>query len=1279
MKRMIARCLRGMIFGGFGLLAAGASGAEAVVLDEAWVGYTDGGEPQKSWSVSGVGDKLADGSVDSDSVKIQGGWAVIDKVCRQPGNINPSLNGEFDLKKQALESVSFTYQGAGTQVFFVLRQGESILTSLTLGKSWNTKGLQVNGPNGSVDVGHRFSVDEEVTVKLFNFNFEKKTFSLTWSSTTGKSGQKDGLAMSNPVATRVNGIGVNDCVPGTSAPSTVRIKGIRVVATDAPAALADVAKAESARKPVELTGALKDGKLSQPLSADLWRPDAQGKAVCKIESGKDGSVARIDFSGKPGEWLTLYGPAITLPERDKFARGRLFKLTCDAKLNGLDAVAGMVVQFRVKQGQEAGKTGYARSASPRFTWDGVLEIGYAANRKTWDRSKGAVLLPPEAKRAEIELRVACPPSGTGTLWLRNVEAEELYDVAHILTTDPVVPNNIFFADTGSVKAEFVHPQTLKQCRIEFLNEEDKPVGQTAGEAKAATLSATLPGKGYYTVRATAEYEDGAKLSTDTYVAVVGAPLDDAVRQKSRFGSCRVHGNTEIWKRSGSNWDWGCNQIDLDKYQRGADGKVTAPVNYQPIQNEVGLNKIRSIHHLPNWLYGGGAQGDGLYPPKDWAALEALMAEFARTNPELSWMTPFNEPNAHFRGNDDEFVRLHKTIYDGVKKGNPNMKVFGPCLYSLETKTVDKFDKLGLFDCCDGFNMHAYVNGTEPEGEFIRNLTHFVDLQRAKGKAQLPLYLTEFGWCSGSGDWQKVIPSLTKAQYCARSLCLVAAQPVDGIAYFCYQIVGLDANESYSLIRPNGLPTPAYAAYVNVAKWFGGTQRSDGRWFQFSPKLHLVLFRGAPNHLGAAWSTEGASTLKLPAAPVRKEDMFGRSLPVTPEAMLTVGPSPTYFELPGADGFQDMKLLTALNATPGETVKLPWEGMFAATELTLNAATAEISNQAEPGEYLVVGKVGDQLQGQPVKIIAPLTLQAVDILPEGEGMAVSVRLANALAKSAEVRLQMKLDSGETGEATATIAAHQDGTVRAPLPGFAYGKRLRGSVTVELLGGVPWRMERSFDQTILLCPQITDDVLGTADLRSVTAIDFTGWAPWPKGVPAADLSASVKTAAGKHGLHLQIEATDDIHRQNQQAVGMWQEDSVQVAFDVDADKEWQPNNVGNGYNGHRILEYGIALPTKGGTPMVWRFRADAPNFKVGAEDRIRAQVKREGGKTMYEIFFPWAILGLTDAPAAGSSLGFAVALNDRDEVGGRHVLRLFGGIVEGKSPENFGRLRIVKAEK
>ena len=170
----------------------------------------------------------------------------------------------------------------------------------------------------------------------------------------------------------------------------------------------------------------------------------------------------------------------------------------------------------------------------------------------------------------------------------------------------------------------------------------------------------------------------------------------------------------------------------------------------------------------------------------------------------------------------------------------------------------------------------------------------------------------------------------------------------------------------------------------------------------------------------------------------------------------------------------------------------------------------------------------------------------------------------------------------------------------------------------------------------------------------------------------------TAVGTSGFHLLVDVSDDFHYQIADPVSMWMDDSLQIAFDMDASSPWLYNNIGDGrFNGHRIFEYGVAHPSKGGEPVVWRWRADAPDMKANCTDpSVKVSVIRNGANILYEVFFPWRSLGLEDSPAAGSFLGFSLAVNDTDKGGDRHALLLGNGIVDGKDPERFAKLYLVK---
>ncbi len=1016
---------------------------------------------------------------------------------------------------------------------------------------------------------------------------------------------------------------------------------------------------------------------------DAWTPRDPAQVTTAAELGKDssGKVA-VRFEVKPGvkEWVVIDGPVIPIGKRTKFHKDRIFSISVDIKNNGL---TGYATQFRLRQG----KTGsnYTRNLAPHSLWETAAEMSPAEKFQEWTTLKGASSASSDCDTLVLELWIAPPKSGQpAALCIRDIAIKESFTIAHIIRPEPAAQGSIFFDDKGSVVAEFVNPDSLKSCKVVLTDEEGRQVGIVEGGAKTPSLNVPLAAKGFYAITASAEYEAGPAVTTNTTAAVVGAPLPDDVRRASRLGSMSVWAGGGIYKNSGANWDWGIGGLSVGDFVLAADGSITPPPTHKPQKYPADKNSVYTFSRLPKWLYAPGQSGDGLFPPKDWKQLEDLFAAVAKANPELPYFCPYNEPDAHWRGSAEEFVKFHKTIRDGVKRGNPAMKVYGPCMYSIRMNDVKKYADLGLLNALDGIVMHAYVNATAPEGEFMDNVTSFVAYLREKGKADWPVYITEYGWCTGTGDWQKTIPELTRSRYAARSITLMATQPLDAIEYFCFKYTDNTVNPGYSLLFKDDTPTATFVAFVNTLKWLSWTRRGDGRWLKFSPSLHLALFDNGSKAVGAAWCAEeaGSSTIKLPSVPGRAADAMGREVKLTGEASVAVSPTPVFFELTPGSGFKDMEFLPIIKSAPAGVISLPWQPFFSPPELSVTGTTASIKPDALPGDYLLVGQSGGKWQGQPVRVAQPLTLQSLDFALSADGKSFSIvgTLLSALDGETETLMRVKLEDGKTLESKAALRAAAPAAVSTAIPNFVLGRRYKGTVEFTLTGKVPWKIEKPFDQTYVGCPILKEDARDGVNWNHVTAVDFSNWGPFPpQAAAASDCAAEIKTAIGEKGFHLLVNVTDNCHKQTQSPSGMWQEDSIQVAFDVDADKEWQPNNVGNGFNGHRILEYGIALHSKDKAPMVWRWRADAPNIKAAcAEPKVAADVTREGAITCYKVFFPWSTLALTEPPRAGSNLGFAIAVNDSDESGGRHGLRMFGGIIDGKNPENFGKLRIVELE-
>ncbi len=72
-------------------------------------------------------------------------------------------------------------------------------------------------------------------------------------------------------------------------------------------------------------------------------------------------------------------------------------------------------------------------------------------------------------------------------------------------------------------------------------------------------------------------------------------------------------------------------------------------------------------------------------------------------------------------------------------------------------------------------------------------------------------------------------------------------------------------------------------------------------------------------------------------------------------------------------------------------------------------------------------------------------------------------------------------------------------------------------------------------------------------------------------------------------------------------------------------------------------------------------------------LRADVARQGDRTIHTLAFPWTPPGLDARPPRGSAIGFAMVAKDVDETPDRrNGLALFGGIVGRKDPAAYGRL-------
>jgi hypothetical protein len=1011
---------------------------------------------------------------------------------------------------------------------------------------------------------------------------------------------------------------------------------------------------------------------------DAWEsPHAEQITVTPTPATEASPASvRIDLRVPQASWMVLNGPEISLGARTQFHQNRRVRISVEVRTEQLE---GYAMQMRLRQRKEAQTTGgiYTRNISPRLLWDSAFELNKAEACRTWTELEGISSVAQGTGKLALELWLTTPyGKAPASVEIRNLRITELAEIEHVISSQ--VPGNIFFADAGSMHANFVAPEKLESCRVELLDEHERVTGRAEGGKGTTSLDIALPGRGYYTVRASAEYGTGTPIVSATTAAVVGPPLPDAIRKDSRFGSMSVWAGRELWEKSGAHWDWGIGGIDLSKFVLQADGTIVPPDGYKPLSYPTGYQTIYTIGEFPKWVMPDGYTKSTLMAPKDWDLFERLLEAFARANPDLPWFCPFNEPDAHWRGNKADLVRFHKAITAGVKRGNPAMKVYGPCFYSIRMDEFRQYVDMGLLDAFDGLVMHAYVDGSEPEGKFIANVVSLVDYLRSIGRGEMPVFITEYGWCAVIGDWQKTVTELDRSRYAARSLALMGAQPFDAIAYFCFKHASTPFAPGYSLIYSDNTPTPSYVAFVNALGRLSWTQRGDGRWFRLSPGQNLVVFARAGRNTCVAWDKDGVSKIKLPSIPSALVDTMGRPIDPGDSSEIQIGPDPVYFELSDAAALAEAETLPTLTLPPGTDHELPFSGGWAVPGIAISGTRASVAADARPGDYLIMHAADGVVRAQPIRVSAALDVDAIDfkLSPDGKRLQAVATVRTPITNGATVRLTLTLSDGTKSEAEAVLKPGSPAHVEAQIPGFEFGKRYQGTLEIALTGSVPFKLEQPFDQTITLCPSLAESG-ATLDWSSATNVAFSNWSPYPEPISAADCSATMQTLVTPDAFHLRVDVTDDVHYQSQLASYMWNADSIQFALDLDADKEWQPNNIGHGHQGHRIFEYNVGLPTKGGKPMVWRSRVDAPGFTANSEEaRLIAKITREGNRTLYDITLPWSAVGLSKAPDAGPTLGFALVVNDTDGSSGkRKGLRLFKGILEGKDPKGFGKLYLV----
>ena len=670
-------------------------------------------------------------------------------------------------------------------------------------------------------------------------------------------------------------------------------------------------------------------------------------------------------------------------------------------------------------------------------------------------------------------------------------------------------------------------------------------------------------------------------------------------------------------------------------------------------------------------------GNPFYPAKDWDDVARAVAAYARTHALPRDFSIYNEPLAHFKGKPVQIADYARAVRKGLKAADPSFRVGGPGLYSIRIRDLTAIEEGGLLESLDFLDLHAYVGGTPPEGEFVHKIEMLKEWLAAHGRPDMPIYLTEFGWTAAAGTWQPPVNRATQARYVARSLALAWSQGVKALVYFALEYrTKKEGEAAFSLIGQGGRPEAGYCAFAAVSRHFAASEPIGH--FILAPGVHMVAGRRDERLQLMVWREDGAllPSLFLPWKIESRRNLYGAQ----------------------CDGAADLLFL--------ETERMDLQSLHFAL---CNGQTIETTALPQRNEASVFGGFfcvpdGDDLPDgdyaafvlcstggyavRTYRLHSPATISDARLVWPADLEKPILEADIASHETNNVSVALSLDGGEAQ--SLTLAPGKGQTVRFPLANAVPGERRRSLLRLQLPDGAP--RERQVEWTALgIWPAPTNSLVTRhSSLVTPPWADISDWASFGAAnslvtrhsslVTADDVGARLRLRHDQAALTVEVEVTDDEHVQDAADPSrLWASDSIQLGFDMDWGKPWEAGFAGaetsQTLGGHRVFEFSIG--GKGDGPGIvylersWDDALPAGNVRPA----IKAKIVRDeaAARTRYTVRIPLAELGAAARPPRpGEAIGFSLAVNDVDPKRGatRHGVTLFGGIVNEKDPKLFG---------
>lgn len=534
------------------------------------------------------------------------------------------------------------------------------------------------------------------------------------------------------------------------------------------------------------------------------------------------------------------------------------------------------------------------------------------------------------------------------------------------------------------------------------------------------------------------------------------------------------------------------------------------------------------------------------------------------------------------------------------------------------------------------------------------------------------------------------PKPAAAAYAAQSFLLEGHRSAGAIEWLGATAWGYAFERPGSIVlalwdygdQPRDVSLPVGRDWVQVCDWMGNAQdvRAPGGTLALRLTPDPVYVTGVAPEL---WSASADRPLRVESA--RLVSFAGARVNARSTVSASVGRA--------VHGRLVLTLPPAFATEPlSRPVTVP---AGASRRVTL---TVPVPASAALGSY-PAALVLEDAAGTPVAaaglmlvVAEPVSVQAVVPAEAKGGCAVSVRLREEQGTAFRGEVAVDLDGVPFGRASASVRLKPGETrdVRLELPDAepVPGRGVSARVAVTSQAGA--RHERAL-------------AIGFADaVRCRTAPPVDGRVDdWPNATPvrlgdrswlvrspefhagSADARADLWLAWDQAALYLACAVRDDVFLQPHSGFMTWKGDCLQVGLDLDPDRRGEStgNLLAEKGRPRRVSELDLALTSAG--PQVYRtISFDPERLPVGllGAEAVRLVVTRAGTRSTYEAAIPWTVLGADGPPAPGSTIGFALTVNDLDSAAQADpsALGVFGGVAGKKDPDRFGRVVLASAE-